>query len=490
MVYRKIILLLIFLGSFLGTVSCSFRKTGGDFAPVPKEVFADSAQSAQAELRAKSLLSRVDSLPPAWKNHPGVQEKSEHLLGQLRGMQGGLTRRKADPATAQTTMDWMESWVAFLERVHPDSIVEEAGEVIGTSQVQVSEIKPSWERTDPCDVRDMEPFDFRMLHHCTDSLARSGAWSQAAQLLENQIRIRNRTVDVAERTLLLANLYHYQGNARNASRVLEPFLAYKPALLELLDSAARLDLVLQESLRQGHISGQALSLQIVNLNAAGAEWEHVRALVDSLKGQSPTDSVVRWAGVQDSLAWMRTVQRGQQKILELRQVVQTRADFVEAEKIMEALRSRHPALVKQWNLEEVQSWLNAQRTEVQQVQPAADPRAALIEARRLMERRQFFEARDLYRSILPTNLRKEAQEDLDLLSEAWCNERRKEAADKFAASRKAGVSESRQRTLLQEGVTALDRCLQEFPGVSFADRVEQNRKLLQNQLLRMQEVSP
>jgi len=60
-------------------------------------------------------------------------------------------------------------------------------------------------------------------------------------------------------------------------------------------------------------------------------------------------------------------------------------------------------------------------------------------------------------------------------SDAFCEEQRKTAAEKFAASRK---NKTKAKALLSEAIEALDKCLAKTPSVEMKKKVEQNKDVL------------
>jgi len=64
-------------------------------------------------------------------------------------------------------------------------------------------------------------------------------------------------------------------------------------------------------------------------------------------------------------------------------------------------------------------------------------------------------------------------------SDSFCEEQRKVAADKFAASRK---NKAKAATLLTEAIEALDKCLAKTPSTEMKRKVTQNREVLAKEL--------
>jgi len=64
-------------------------------------------------------------------------------------------------------------------------------------------------------------------------------------------------------------------------------------------------------------------------------------------------------------------------------------------------------------------------------------------------------------------------------SDAFCEEQRKTAAEKFAASRK---NKTKASALLSEAIEALDKCLAKTPSAEMKKKVEQNKEVLSKEL--------
>jgi len=63
-------------------------------------------------------------------------------------------------------------------------------------------------------------------------------------------------------------------------------------------------------------------------------------------------------------------------------------------------------------------------------------------------------------------------------SDSFCEEQRKIAAEKFAASRK---NRTRANALLSEAIEALDKCLARTPSVEMRKKVQQNKEVLEKE---------
>lgn len=345
---------------------------------------------------------------------------------------------------------------------------------------------------DPCQATSQHAYDYKRLHACIDSLAQAGNFNDAIALLQLQIDNRNNPDQLGRRTLQLARYLDAQGRNREAAKVLENFLVYKPALNEWMDSASNLESQFQAARETQKNSYSSLIKQIRNLGAVGADYDQLRLLTDSLRSLQPGDSLVQWSLSQDAQAFQRSLGTLRKKIQEVRTQVLDNASFAEAAKTTDALLLKYPSLTDTTGLRALRSWISEQEKLYAQNADAAywsnhDPRSSLKEARALLERKQYNEARALYQKLLSSPQRKEAREDLEILSEAFCEGQRKIAADRFAAARRTPKNAAAN---LSEAIAALDRCLNDYPDTEVAAKVRQNRALLEQEKAKLKSESP
>lgn len=332
----------------------------------------------------------------------------------------------------------------------------------------------------PCRPESIAAFDYKRLHHCTDSLAQAGDFAGTIALLRLQVDGRNNPDQLGRRTLQLARYLDAQGQSREAAKVLEDFLVYKPLVAEWMDSAAALEVQFATVRESKKNSYGSLVKQIRNLGAVNADYDQVRLLTDSLRSLLPGDSLVQWSQSQDELALQRSLKTIEKKTAEIRALVQDAAAFADAAKIADAMLVKYPSLADRAGLKELRRWVDDQEKLYARDADAAywsnhDPRATLKEARALLERKQYADARVLYRKLLASPQRKDAREDLEVLADAYCEDQRKIAADRFAAARRNPKTAAAS---LDGAVAALDRCLNDYPEASSVDKVRQNRELL------------
>lgn len=357
------------------------------------------------------------------------------------------------------------------------------------AQAEAFAVQPLPDTLPACHPSHIPSFDFRRLHHCCDSLAQAGRFDEAIALLQLQVDARNNPAQLGRRTLQLARYLDAQGRSREAAKVLEDYLVYKPAVGEWMDSAEALEAQFQLARDAKKNAFAPLVKQIRNLGAAGADYGQVRLLTDSLRSLQPGDSLLSWSKAQDELALQRSLNAIQKKKAEVKTLVNDRADFPDAIKIADALLAKYPELSDTTGLNTLRRWIDEQQKLYANDADAAywsgrDARDSLKEARALLERKQYAQSASLYRKLLASPLRKEAREDLEILSDSYCEEQRKIAAERFASARRAPKSAA---AYLDEAIAALDRCLQDYPEAPVAEKVRQNRTLLVNEKAKLGE---
>lgn len=328
-------------------------------------------------------------------------------------------------------------------------------------------------------------FDYRALHRSIDSALSVQDTALAVALLRLQVQGKNSLDDLGRRSLQLVEILRKQGRVAEAGEVLDAFLVYKPRIQEWLDSAERMERLLRGEQVQQIQDMQPLVKQISNFTATMADYGLVRELTDSLRSMRIPDSLRRWSISQDSLALRRTLARLQPQIDSVHRWVRERGDYVRAKASGAQLAQLRTELASALGVDSLLAWVARQEQKEKENQnpqfwKGKDPQKVLQEAQQLRlsgnEERSLF----LLRQLMGTPLRKQAVQEMQILGEAYCQNRRQSAALAYAKARKeSGVS---AKSNVQQAVSALNQCLEEFPDYSQHSKVRQNRDLLMQEL--------
>lgn len=306
----------------------------------------------------------------------------------------------------------------------------------------------------------------------------------AVLLLKQQIQSANNLDEVGKRSVQLAVLLHQLGREKEAQEVIEGFVAYKPALLEWLDSADRLDRAWRGEMVEQIQDVQPLVKQISNHLATSGDYGLMRELTDSLRSIRIPDSLRKWSLQQDSLALKRTVTRLTPQIDSMRIWVKDKGDYQRAKALLTNLRRLRPELLQILALDSLESWIVRNQEKEKQTQDPNfwqknDPKKVLEEARKLSKSGNWEKSIALYRQLLASKLRSQAILELQSLGELFCQKYRQSAAEKFALSRKdQGEGGS---VHIQNAISTLQSCLEEFPDYSANAKVKQNIEMLQKE---------
>lgn len=329
-----------------------------------------------------------------------------------------------------------------------------------------------------------QELSFRSLHRSIDSAIFAKDSTLAVMLLKQQIQSANNLDEVGKRSIQLAVLFHQLGREKEAQEVIEGFIAYKPAVLDWLDSADRLDRAWRGEMVEQIQDVQPLVKQISNHLATSGDYGLMRELTDSLRSIRIPDSLRKWSLQQDSLALKRTVARLMPQIDSMRNWVKDKGDYQRAKALLANLRRLRPELLQILAVDSLEIWIERNLEKEKQTQDPNfwqknDPKKVLEEARKSSKGGNWEKSIALYRQLLATTLRTQAVPELQSLGELFCQKKRQVAAEKFALSRKdQGEGGS---VHIQSAISVLHSCLEEFPDYSANAKVKQNIEMLQKE---------
>ena len=290
---------------------------------------------------------------------------------------------------------------------------------------------------------------------------------------------------LAEGVFAYADALYKAGFADSAVAYLERFRIIKPlwALWE-----AKTDSMLHEYKK---IEAEKLKqfepmiLEIQNMNRAHAAYSMVAETADSLIAQNPGDSLTVWAFTQKQLAYTNTLSKAQKEYAQIKSLAEDKAQFDDAKKKASEFQMRYRDFEDTLH---IQALIDHIAELSAQNDPAAakywetnDPAAALAKADALIAADKFSEAKGILNKLKASKLRKEANERLQMLADAYCNKQRKEASQIFAKAQKQ-KDEAKKRELLKQAIAPLDKCLSEYPNNSQQKKVRENREFLEKEL--------
>jgi hypothetical protein len=288
---------------------------------------------------------------------------------------------------------------------------------------------------------------------------------------------------LARRTVQQAKQLYGQGQKAEALALVEAIQVQKPEVLEWLDSAAQLEAWIRGEEERRTEMLAPLTKQISNYMAIKADYAIIRMATDSLRSLNLPDSLRRWSLQQDSIALKRSIQKLQVYRDSIHHLVMDKAKYAEARKILAILQGAHPEIRSGLKLDSLSAWLDSESTRAKEQWDSAfwkkrTPSQVLKEANALRDARKWTEAKALYSKLESSPLRKEARTESLAMSEVYCNEARKKAAE-FYGKKQYGPAGK-----------VLQDCLDIFPEYPQVEKVRQNLQMLQNEILKSKGTSP
>ena len=282
-----------------------------------------------------------------------------------------------------------------------------------------------------------------------------------------------------------ANTLHKAGYTDSASAYLERFRVIKP-LWEQWESKA--DSMLNEfgKIRAEKAKAyEPMVFQIQNMNRASSDYGLVAETADSLIALAPGDSLTQWAKAQKSVAYKNTLTKAKKEYATIKDLADNQAQFAEAEKQAITFQMRYRDFENDLH---IQALIDHIRELAQSNDAAAakyweshDPAQALAKADTLLQKEKFSEAKELLNKLKSSKLRKEANELYTKLADAYCTKQRKATSQVFAKAQKQKDA-AKKKKLLTEAIAPLDKCLSEYPDNPQKQKVEENKKFLEQEL--------
>ena len=282
-----------------------------------------------------------------------------------------------------------------------------------------------------------------------------------------------------------ANTLYQAGYTDSASAYLERFRVIKP-LWEQWESKA--DSMLNEFGKVRAEKAKAyepMVFQIQNMNRASSDYGLVAQTADSLIALAPGDSLTQWAKAQKSVAYKNTLAKAKKEYAAIKDLADNQAQFAEAEKQAITFQMRYRDFENDLHIQalidHIRELAQANDAEAAKYWESHDPAQALAKADTLLQKEKFSEAKELLNKLKSSKLRKEANELYSKLADAFCTKQRKTTSQTFAKAQKQKDA-AKKKKLLNDAIAPLDKCLTEYPDNPQKQKVEENKKFLEQEL--------
>ena len=282
-----------------------------------------------------------------------------------------------------------------------------------------------------------------------------------------------------------ANTLYNAGYTDSASAYLERFRVIKP-LWEQWESKA--DSMLNEfgKIRAEKAKAfEPMVFQIQNMNRANSDYDLVAETADSLIALAPGDSLTQWAKAQKGVAYKNTLSKAKKEYAAIKDLADNQAQFAEAEKQALTFQMRYRDFENDLHIQalidHIRELAQTNDAEATKYWESHDPAQALAKADTLLQKEKFGEAKELLNKLKSSKLRKEANELYTKLADNFCTKQRKTTSQIFAKAQKQKDA-AKKKKLLNEAIAPLDKCLTEYPDNPQKQKVEENKKFLEQEL--------
>jgi hypothetical protein len=230
---------------------------------------------------------------------------------------------------------------------------------------------------------------------------------------------------------------------------------------------------------------EPMVFQIQNMNRASSDYGLVAQTADSLIALAPGDSLTQWAKAQKSVAYKNTLAKAKKEYAAIKDLADNQAQFAEAEKQAITFQMRYRDFENDLHIQalidHIRELAQANDAEAAKYWESHDPAQALAKADTLLQKEKFSEAKELLMKLRASKLRKEANELYTKLADAFCTKQRKTTSQTFAKAQKQKDA-AKKKKLLNDAIAPLDKCLTEYPDNPQKQKVEENKKFLEQEL--------
>lgn len=290
---------------------------------------------------------------------------------------------------------------------------------------------------------------------------------------------------LAESVFAYADSLYKAGQTDAATAYLERFRIIKPLWNTWATRADSMLLEFGKARAEQSKQFEPVVLEIQNMNRAQAAYSMVVETADSLIALAPGDSLTNWATAQKQIAYKNTFAKAQKEYAQIKSKADDQAKFADAlaqaEKFQMRYRDFEDTLHIQALIDHIRSMAESADSAAIKYWEKNDPAKALAKADTLIKTEKFSAAKELLNKLKASNLRAQAIQKYQKLADAYCNKQRKETSQIFTKAQKQ-KDEAKKRTLLEQAIAPLDKCLSEFPESSQKPKVLENRQFLEKEL--------
>lgn len=293
-------------------------------------------------------------------------------------------------------------------------------------------------------------------------------------------------IELMNESFQKAKQWELSGNLDSASILIDAVLARKALLFNLLDSMEAM-----ETRLINHRVPQSKELHtwikmVENFQKTQSDYRIMRPYLDSLRRFNRNDSIWLWCAKQEQIALERTQLRIASELKSMQKNATITGNYAELRSRLPDLRALPTELSNGLGIDTVESWMDREEQREQTYKDSAfwvsnDPTKVLQTVDKYMNEAKYIEARILALKLLSTNQRAKALRLLPILSEKGCSADRKVGAELFAKWKKSHKEQD-----LHGALSALDRCLQNFPEHPQAATLRRNKELIESELPKAQ----
>ena len=291
--------------------------------------------------------------------------------------------------------------------------------------------------------------------------------------------------------LLIENIFAHAdslykaGNTDSATTYLERFRVIKPLWAQWENWADSMLNEFGKTRAEKAKEFEPFIREIQNMNRAKAAFSMVAEAADSLIALVPGDSLSQWAKSQKDIAYKNTLEKAQKEYAAIKALADNQAQFAEAEKQATLFQMRYRDFENALHIQELIDYIKGLASATDEAASkyweSNNPEKALAKADSLMQTEKFAEAKELLAKLKFSKLRKEAVEKYNKLADAFCTKQRTVTSQLFGKAQKQKDS-AKKKKLLQDAVAPLEKCLTEFPDNPQKQKVEENKKFLENEI--------
>jgi hypothetical protein len=337
---------------------------------------------------------------------------------------------------------------------------------------------------DPC--IQAHPGEMRYWESCLRSARERGDTATMVHLLEKVASPMHSPLQQLRRSALLVRLETMRGNREKALERLENLLVQRTEILEEFANLAELEAILVNHRNEARVNMEVARAELNAQMVQQIPWHRVSQRWEKVHSQIGGDPALlqQWSLLRETyrLSTQQSLAKELKLLDQLKKRAATRDD---AKLLLEQLAQKYQSDFPEHTLIALAAELDVKHlVQEESVKRVAMEDSLYNRAEQSYKSGAYWDAREYLLEVSSPHLQEKRDALWGRVADAYCGQKRKQAADWFVRS--AREPQDVRRNHLEQSIHLLQSCLTAFPANSFRTTVEANITSLQRELDRIQ----